>query len=311
MCCNFPIKAWQSTKADDRKLLFEKPLCLVDSHGFTLFRELEIKCGQCMGCRLDHALDWAIRLVHESKMHQDAIFLTLTYDDDHYPADSSLHVDHMQAFFKRLRARLGDTHIRYFYSGEYGDRSDRAHYHAIVYGWTPPDLQLLKKGAKNSPPLYVSSLLVDVWRQGYVIIGEVNFDTCSYVARYVTKKMKGKKADEHYHGRAPEFSQMSRRPGIGATFWDTYKSDILVHDAVVYGLGKKARPCRFYDRRYDMENPGDLLRIKKARRLAAEMEYSRKYGKFGADGENRRRKNLEAREQKQQVSLNLFAKKGI
>lgn len=310
MACYHPIKAWQSSDPANRKLIFDNPGVLKDARGFTLYKELEIKCGQCIGCRLDHALDWTLRLQHENQMHQESFFLTLTYDDVNYPTDASLRVADMQGFFKRLRSRLDGISIRYFYCGEYGEETSRAHYHAIVFGWKPTDLQLLKKGARGSPPLYISEFVQSCWKLGYIVIGEVNFETCSYVARYVTKKMKGKEAESHYNGRIPEFCQMSRRPGIAAGYWDKYKNDILVGDSIVYGNGKKARPCRFYDRRYDMESPGDLQRIKEARKLAAQMEQAKRYGS-GIAGENRRQKALEAREQITKSRQNLKKPKGI
>ena len=65
-----------------------------------------VPCGQCLGCRLDKANDWAIRCVHEAKLHMHNCFITLTYNDDCLPADHSLHRDHLQLFFKRLRRYL-------------------------------------------------------------------------------------------------------------------------------------------------------------------------------------------------------------
>lgn len=57
-----------------------------------------VPCGQCMGCRLDKANDWAIRCVHEAKLHLQNCFITLTYKPECLPPDSSLHRDHLQLF---------------------------------------------------------------------------------------------------------------------------------------------------------------------------------------------------------------------
>ena len=33
-----------------------------------------VGCGICLGCRADQARDWAIRIMHESRMHRSAFF---------------------------------------------------------------------------------------------------------------------------------------------------------------------------------------------------------------------------------------------
>ena len=62
-----------------------------------------IACGQCQGCRLERSRQWAVRCLHESKLHADNCFLTLTYSEEHLPRDGSLHIKHVQDFLKRLR----------------------------------------------------------------------------------------------------------------------------------------------------------------------------------------------------------------
>ena len=80
--------------------------------------EMEVACGQCLGCRLDYSRMWALRISHEAVMHEfdgGNCFVTLTYRDErdctedqlrggfHVPRDWSLHVEHFQKFMKRLR----------------------------------------------------------------------------------------------------------------------------------------------------------------------------------------------------------------
>ena len=101
------------------------------------FIPVTIKCGRCIGCRLDRSKEWAVRCVHEQQMHEQSCFVTLTYKDTelvHTPdGHPTLFHEHFQLFMKRLRKKFGDN-ISYFMSGEYGDETFRPHYHAILFG---------------------------------------------------------------------------------------------------------------------------------------------------------------------------------
>ena len=87
--------------------------------------KMAVPCGKCRGCRIARCREWATRLLHENAYHEDAIFITLTYDNDHLPADEAVSKNELQRFFKRLRKRLGDRLIRYYASGEYGETFGR------------------------------------------------------------------------------------------------------------------------------------------------------------------------------------------
>lgn len=105
---------------------------------------------------------------------------------------------------------------------------------------------------------------------GAVIIGEVTFESAAYVARYVTKKITGKKSEEHYKGKTPEYVTMSRgrKPegGIGTRWFQKYKSDVYPDDFVVI-RGKKMRPPKFYDNLYQEENPSQHQKVKQGRKI--------------------------------------------
>lgn len=100
---------------------------------FTPLEHFTVKCAKCIGCRQDHARDWALRCEHELRDHDKSCFLTLTYDEKHLPEDRSVDVRHLQLFFKRLRKKYGEG-IRYIASGEYGDKRGRPHYHVLLFG---------------------------------------------------------------------------------------------------------------------------------------------------------------------------------
>ena len=190
-----------------------------------------LPCGQCIACRLNKSRDWATRCVLEAKMHEQNCFITLTYSEENCPPDMSLQKRDFTNFIKRLRFNTGKK-IRYYAAGEYGDLYSRPHYHACIFGWKPDDLVLYT--VRNGVNLYLSETLLKAWQyQGYVTVGDVTFESAAYVARYVTKKITGDRAEEHYCGRQPEYTVMSRRPGIGAKFFERYSTDIYGKDFLV------------------------------------------------------------------------------
>lgn len=136
----------------------------------------------------------------EARCHPFSSFATLTYDNDHYPISGSLRPQDCTLFFKRLRKRLGnDRKIRYYLVGEYGDQTERAHYHAALFGVSQQE----------------ESIVHDCWGHGHTMLGTLTYDSAQYIAGYVTKKLTSP-YDPRLNGRHPEFARMSNRPGIGA-----------------------------------------------------------------------------------------------
>lgn len=70
--------------------------------------------------------------------------------------------------------------------------------------------------------------------KGKTDVGTLTFESASYIAGYVTKKMTHKEtscSDKCVHpplsGRHPEFANMSKKPGIGALYLDTVASALV------------------------------------------------------------------------------------
>ncbi len=258
-------------------------------------QSLTVSCGGCLGCRLDHALMWSLRIVHESTLYQDTngnAFVTLTYRDigecdidqrerGHYiPANYSLVPDHVTKFIKRLR-RQHTQKIKYFYCGEYGDENQRPHYHLCLFNVSFPDKQLFKD--VGGIQTYSSPNLEKLWPYGFNTVQALCPETASYVSRYSLKKVTGKRAKEHYlrcdeHGEAywltPEFIRMStgnqknKRQGIGADFYEKYKSDIWPSDEVpVPGKGIVKKVPRYYQNILQSEDPDTLDLVKDLREI--------------------------------------------
>lgn len=179
---------------------------------------LPFPCGQCLACRINKRRAWTLRLLLEFFQHEKASFITLTYTDENLPLSldghSVLCKRDLQLFFKRLRKKFGEG-IRYYACGEYGPKTKRPHYHCIIFGVAPDELDedWFYFGGKSGPfkPNYCRSTpLYETWQLGIVHIGEVNQHSIQYCAGYVTKKIT-RKSD----GLTPEFQLMSRRPGLG------------------------------------------------------------------------------------------------
>ncbi len=213
----------------------------------------EVACGSCLGCRLDKSREWAARMIHEASMYDDNCFITLTYRDKcnctpeqmqkgyYLPPDGSLNKKHFQDFMKRLRKKFQGRRIRYYQCGEYGDQLDRPHYHACLFNFEFSDKELFKES--NGSFLFVSKVLDKLWPYGFSTIGELTFESAAYCARYVTKKVTGVRAHDHYlrwdddglaFWLAPEYNTMSRRPGIGRDWYEKYKTDVFPSDEIPY-----------------------------------------------------------------------------
>ena len=322
MGCDSPLKGWRNP-----------------STGGIQFRrdgareKMEVGCGQCLGCRLDYSRMWAMRIVHESTLHEHNggnCFVTLTYRDPkdctptqlkhgfHVPNDWSLHKRHMTLFLKRLRKYFGEQTIRYFYAGEYGRKCKhgidvervgcplcncgRPHYHACLFNCSFPDLVAYE--SDGGVTRYTSPTLESIWKYGFVDVGDLNFASASYTARYILKKIKGPRGPEYYCTYdldgvvtyiEPEYVTMSRgRPcdehdtidrdcpncegGIGMKWFMTYKGDVFPSDEVpVPGHGVMKGVPRYYDDIMKEMDPKGFEEIQKIRReymKAHEDEYT-------------------------------------
>lgn len=213
------------------------------------YEPIIIPCGQCIGCRLERSRQWAVRCIHEAQLYSHNCFLTLTYDDAYLPSDGSLHKEDLQKFWKRLRKVIYPAKLRYFACGEYGSLLNRPHYHAIVFNYRPPDQQLLT--LRGGSKIYISDIIKKCWPYGFHTIGDVTFESAAYVARYILKKVTGSQSEFHYDGLEPEFTVMSRRPGIAREWFKKFHGDVYPNDYIVIRDNIKCRPPKYYDKLYD------------------------------------------------------------
>ena len=269
MPCFHPLHGYKSEK--NGKWLSENSVALIHK-----LEPLTIPCRQCTGCRQEYARQWAMRNIHEASLWLNNIFITLTYNEKHLPEHNKLVKKHFTDFMKRLRFEKGSTiknPVRFFHCGEYGEKFGRPHYHAILFNTNFNDRKPIP-GQKN---LTTSDQLNRLWGKGFVSIGDVTFQSASYVAGYVQKKINGKLKEDHYRridkdtGETwvlpQEYATMSRRPGIAGLWFAKHKKDVYPSDNIHIN-GKEMRPPKYYDNLFKEQNPLQMEQIKEKRTLA-------------------------------------------
>lgn len=161
----------------------------------------EFECGVCPECLAKRARRWALRCVAESYYNKGCM-VTLTYDTyvrddkgnilkDKYgvplenPADTRpLSKRDCQLFLKRLRKHFKDSKIKYLLTAERGSRTNRSHYHALLFGVEFKD-RIFYKRSKRGNIIYTSPTLQKIWNNGICTIDSVNLN--GKTARYCTK----------------------------------------------------------------------------------------------------------------------------
>lgn len=173
-------------------------------------------CGQCMPCRFNKRRIWAHRIMLEAGLYKDNTFVTLSYADDMLPHDGSVVPKHLQDWLKRLRKAWEPNKLRFFAVGEYGDGSQRPHYHAALFNFPNCVYGQSQYSVRRDRCCQWCNMVADTWLKGNVFLGTLESSSAGYVAGYVTKKLTNA-GDGRLEGRHPEFARMSLRPGIGGS----------------------------------------------------------------------------------------------
>lgn len=306
MACEFPNIAYRSAEIGEsgkRALVFDKRL----SHTGI---PLKLPCQQCVNCRLERSRQWAMRCLHEKSLYRESCFITLTYEDKNVPLLSgpwiarrqTLVLRDIQLFMKRLRKSTGKG-LRFYACGEYGLQTDRPHYHLLLFNKDFHDKRDWKT-TRAGDRLFTSRTLDDVWGLGMCVFGDVTFESCAYVSRYIVDKINGDEKEHHYRGRLPEFATRSMRPGIGRGWYDKFGDHAFVHDSVVM-RGMEMKPPQYYARLMEERDPTRYARLQQRRTLL------RRVDKFGNWFERTDRDRARAREAFELKKQAFFAKKGV
>lgn len=231
-----------------------------------------------------------MRLTHEQTRFEESCFGTLTYDDEHLPHDHdtpTLNYRDTHDFIHRTRKyvlRHFGIKIAYYLVGEYGDRSNRPHYHFVLFGHAfTENAQILRT---QPLPLWTSPELNKLWNKGFTSVGALTFESARYTASYVTKKLRAKqqyvRVDEET-GELLKLVQprafMSLRPAIGKTWWERWHQGIIDHDRVIIN-GAPGKPPKYYDNllkkhNETLYNAAKQKRAEKIKRETPEMRKSK------------------------------------
>lgn len=282
-----------------------------------------IPCGQCIGCRIDYSRQWANRLTLEAKKYkqEECWFITLTYADEYVRTKTvknektgeikqglTLYKKDLQNFFKRLRRHYeyhyNHTGIRFYAAGEYGEKTKRPHYHTCVYNMPIYTENKLYKKNEIGQPIWTNEEIEKIWGKGFITIGRVTWDTAAYTARYMLKKQKGENAKWFYESEAkePEFTIMSRKPGIAKEYYDKNYEKIYKNDEIIIPKGNKSlkiKPPKYYDTLYDIDNHEMMEEIKLNRRENAKKREAIKLSKTTKTREEL--KEIEENRQKEKI----------
>jgi len=254
------------------------------------YQELKIACRNCTKCRSKRSQEWAIRCYHESQLHDENSFITLTYDDEYLPYGRTLVKSHPQKFVRALRQKLNRDEnrpekIRYLMAAEYGTEKNRPHYHFIIFGYVPADRKFEYSNGDNR--YYSSRLIEKLWGMGHVQVCDTSPATMKYVAGYVEKKRDHQKAQDvnpntglKYYERLisetgeiidlePEYGTMSLKPGIGADWFQKFKSDVYPDDFIVSKGGIINAVPGYYDTLLERSDPEQYEQIREARKAKA------------------------------------------
>lgn len=209
-----------------------------------------IPCGKCLGCRTDIQNGWVQRCTHEAQMHDHNRFVTLTYSDENLPPE--LQPKHLTDFIKLLRYHAGhdekilsnrSTSIRYLACGEYGEKTQRPHYHLCLFNCGFSD------EIQYSQKLSESATLTAIWGYGTVKLANFTPATAGYVAGYITKQgHRTYYSEPDAYGEVtelqPPFKRQSTRPALGKAWLEKHHTDLQHGYLIIEGI--KSKIPRYY-----------------------------------------------------------------
>lgn len=268
--CNSPV------------LLYRKGQKMLD--GRLAKMDISYPCNRCVKCKKRRVNDWVTRLSYEEKFSFTSYFVTLTYDESQVPyvvqKDGKVRLTlvkgHLMDFFKRLRKYQISTRKIYYYAvGEYGSKTNRPHYHAIILNCDSQNLVIrawsnyMGNDSENKP----------IYKQiGQIHFGDVRPDSIAYTAKYIDKP----KRIPQYEGdiREKEFSIMSK--GIGKNYvldekMVRYHKQNIDNPYITRDGYKVSIPRYYKDRIFDEKEKEQIALSAKRQKEQNELEKIRVY----------------------------------
>lgn len=223
-----------------------------------------LPCGKCPFCFKRRVSAWSFRLMEEEKISSSSYFVTLTYDTKYIHLTPkgfmNLNKRDIQLFMKRLR-KDNKEKVKYYLCGEYGGKTNRPHYHLIIFNAKIETIQ-------------------PNWNKGQIHYGQVSEASVGYTLKYMAKPSK---IPLHQNDdRQKEFSLMSK--GLGKNYINEKMSNWHKNDPInrVYCNlkdGKKIAMPRYYkDKIYNLDERGQIKAhfSEKARIELEELAYNPK-----------------------------------
>lgn len=230
------------------------PISIPHPHGTANSVRITVPCGSCFACMTNRRQDWTIRILEEWKQYTNALFVTLTYNDDNVPKRNgilSVSKEDLQNFLKRLRKEYPPGKIRYYAVGEYGSKTFRPHYHIILFGVPMHDDAIINSSWNryNTKGELLYSL-------GNITVTQLSIRRIVYTTKYHVNKT------AYPEGAEPSFALMSK--GIGKNYIEEKKK---FHDGRVknsyyqYYEYKKKLPRYYKNKLYSEKERKEISEI--------------------------------------------------
>lgn len=190
-------------------------------------------CGKCFLCLKKRTTEWFIRYKLERNspefINTSSLFITLTYDEEHNDINSdnisyigSTPVKHLnysdfQLFMKRLRKHYCNDKIKFMCVGEYGMKSYRRHFHALIFGFN---------NLEDNYKYIISSL----WNKGFIDIKPCDDNAVFYLLKYSFKSFYTSRKFFIDNGIVPPMFRVSQ--GFGKQY-ALSNSDKLIKDMYI------------------------------------------------------------------------------
>lgn len=161
--CLYPKLIKNKKYLPNKKNGYNAPVCKEE-----IFRYVTADCGKCLECRKKKMREWRVRLLEELKENNNAIFVTLTLNEESLQKGWQPK-KYIRMFLERYRKKTKKS-IRHWFVTEVGEEKGRLHFHGIIWDW--------KKELK----------LDKIWKYGYTYTGlYVNEASVNYIVKYMLK----------------------------------------------------------------------------------------------------------------------------
>lgn len=254
-------KEWANRTYLESTLYKEKEITISkDKEG----KDIKVKCNCNWFITLTYAEEHLT--INEEYTDKNGITWTIEENDKATLVPEDLH-RFINTFRQIMLREYGVSGIRFLACGEYGEQNLRPHYHIIFLNCPLPAKTFYNVRIKNGNMYYQNTIIERAWTKGISNICEATWNTMSYTARYITKKINGElEADVYWsNGIEKEFFRVSRDPGIGKPYYEIYKDKIYDYDRIMIknlsGVHYE-KPPKYFDDLLKEEDPDRWREIK-------------------------------------------------